>query len=84
MLRYEKIRFVKDVPIFALYVVKYFYINKEVERSIFGRILESSKNDPKNVGICPGTLISHLGIIRTPKIQYNTIKKPEKPNDRPN
>ena len=34
----------KDVPIFFLYLLKHFYIKKEVERSIFGWILRKFQN----------------------------------------
>ena len=32
----------------------------------FGEKNESSKNVPKGIGICPGTLISDFGRITTP------------------
>ena len=32
----------------------------------FGEYFGSSKNDPKKLGICQGTLISYFGIIETP------------------
>ena len=38
-----------------------------------GRCLESSKND-QNIGISPGALISHFGIIKSPR----NHKKPSK------
>ena len=45
---------------------------------IFGHIFGSSKNDPKNIGICPESVISHLGIIKTPKNSNDTLKNKEK------
>ena len=35
----------------------------------------SSKSDPKSIAICPGTLIKHLGIIKTPKHKIVQNKK---------
>ena len=40
--------------------------------SIFGHIFGSSKNVPKNIAICPGVKINHVGIIfKPPKIQMH-------------
>ena len=47
----------------------------------FGKQSGSSKNDPKSIGICPGTLISHYGIIKAPKVRTNIIKKQRKNNN---
>ena len=66
-----KIICVKDVSIFFLYVLKHSCDKYGVSRSTFGEHFGSSKNDRKTIGIRPGTLISHLGIIQNPK---NTIK----------
>ena len=41
-------------------------------------ILGSSKNDPKSIAICLGTLINHFGIIKTPKNPKNTVNNLEK------
>ena len=57
----KKNRF-KYVPIMFLVSDEAFLHKKRSERSIFGRCLESSKNDPKLIGICPESLISRLGI----------------------
>ena len=45
-------------------------------------IFGSSQNGPLTIAICPGTLISHFGIIETPKRAKNTIKN-QKKNETP-
>lgn len=50
---------------------------REVNMQTFGRFVDSSKNVPTSVGICPGTLISHLGIIRTTPNPQQYIRKQE-------
>ena len=69
MLKYVKLILFKEATIFLVFFEVSLH-NKKVKLLIFGRILESSKNDPKSIGICPGTLISHFGIIENPKNQY--------------
>ena len=60
MLRYEEIIFFKDGSIFFLYFSGYFCDKKEVSDTRFGEHFGSSKNVPKTIGICPGTLINHF------------------------
>ena len=43
----------------------FFVMKKGVGR--FGDFFETSKNDPKSMGICPGALISHFGINKNHK-----------------
>ena len=58
-----------------LYRLKYF-CNKQGARGwIFGHFFGSFKNNPKNVGIHPESLISHFGIIKTPSPLPKYIKK---------
>ena len=57
----------KDVPIFFLYCSKYFGDSWEVRGSRLWPNLRSSQNHLKSIGICPGTFISHFGIITTQK-----------------
>ena len=70
----------KDVPISFLYLLKYFVDKYEVRESIFSRFRGSSRNHPKSIAIDQESLISHLGIIITPKKPYNYIKKQWKTN----
>ena len=51
----------------ASYVFWSVFVKNEGPGSIFGRFSGSSKNIPKSIGICPESLISHLGIINPPK-----------------
>ena len=74
MLRYVKRTCVKDVPSFALVFLLQFYIQKEVERSIFGEHFGSSKN-VKKIAIHPQSLIRHLGIIKNQKPQQTHNKQ---------
>ena len=66
MVRYETIMVFKDVSIIVLILFQAFLHNKEVSRSIFGDFFGSSRHRPTSIGIYPGTLISNLGIIKTP------------------
>ena len=66
-----------------LYLSNCFVINKGLQGAIFGEHFGSFKNDPKSIAICLGTLISHVGIIKTlkkPKMHYKTKKNNESPN----
>ena len=47
------------------HILNYFGNIYGVYGSRFGEIVGSSKNHPKSIAICPGTLISHLRIIKT-------------------
>ena len=59
----------KHVPIMCLVFFEAILHEKRSEkRLIFGRCLKSFKNDPKSIGVCLGTLISHFGIIKPHKI----------------
>ena len=42
----------------------------------FGEISGRSKDHPKSIAICPGALISHSGIINSPRKPQKYIKKP--------
>ena len=53
----------EDDYIFFLYFLKYFGDNWEGYGSRFWPNFRSSRNHPKSIGIWPGTLISHFGII---------------------
>ena len=68
MLRYEEIICFKDGSIIFLYSLKHLGDKKEVQEVRFGEMFSSSKNVPKNIGICPGTLISRFGIIKIQEI----------------
>ena len=68
MLRYENNKIVKDVSINFLYCLKHFGDKYGVQGARFGDLFGSSRNRPKSLGMCPGTLISHFGIIKAPKI----------------
>ena len=49
--------------IIFLYCLKHFCNKSEVYGSKFWPNFRSSRNHPKSIGIWPGTLISHFGII---------------------
>ena len=57
----------QDVSICFVPFLKYFRDKDRVHGSKFGENSGSSPNDPKGIGICPGTLISHFGVIKTLK-----------------
>ena len=67
MLRYEEIICSKDAPIIFRVFFAIFLHKKEVEKVdlllMFGRFGESFKNDPKSIGICPESLVSHFRIF---------------------
>ena len=50
---------------------------------MFGRLFGSSKNVQENIGICPESLISYLGIIKT-HTTNKYIKKPKTSKTSPN
>ena len=66
------------VPYLSYMFWNIFVITKEGSGSTFGHTFGSSKNDPKNIGICPESVISHLGIIGTPKNKKLKTKKTRK------
>ena len=68
----------KDVLGFVLYCFQCFCDKYGVSGARFGEKFGSSRNDPKSIGICPESLISHCGIIKTPKILWDTSKKTNK------
>ena len=75
MLRYAKYYFVKYASIFF---VKVFLHEKQCDQVNIWAILGTvPKNDPKSIGICPGTLISHFGIIKTAKFNKIQLKHKE-------
>ena len=53
----------QDDSIFVLHFLKLFGNNWEVSGSRFWQNFRSSRNHPKSIGIWPGTLISHFGIM---------------------
>ena len=63
MLRYEKLRYFKDGSICFLYFQIFLVIKKGCKGPDLVNILEVPKMIQKSIGICPGTLISHFGII---------------------
>ena len=62
ILRYENI-FFNDDSIRFLYFLKYSGNNWKVSGSRFWQNVRSPLNHQKNIGIWPGTLINHFGII---------------------
>ena len=66
-----KIICLKDVPINFLYCLKSFGDDWEVYGPCFDK-KSKSRNHPKRIGICPGALISHFGIIKTQKYPNGT------------
>ena len=75
MLRYDKHNLSKDVAIFVLYVVSISIQKKKWKGPDFVKSLEVPEIIKKYIGIHQESLMSCLGIIKTPKIQYNIIKK---------
>ena len=73
----QKYYFPKN-PHICLVCLKYVGTKYEIDGSRFGERFGSSKNDPKSIAIGPESLISHLGIIKTPKTLRNYIKNQEK------
>ena len=63
--------------------LKYFGNKCRVWGSRFGRNFGGSKNVSKSIGICPETLISHLGIIKIPQNPQKYIQKPRKNKNLP-
>ena len=53
-------------PQFPRDCLKHFYMNKDMERSKFCERVRSSRNHPNSIGIHQESLISNLGIIKTP------------------
>ena len=84
MMKYENMICFEVGSILFSYPLEHFYMKKEVSRSRFNDFFESFRNRPKNIGICPATLISHLGIIKTPEIQTNIIKNTRRNRKSPN
>ena len=48
---------------------------------MFGHFVGSSKNVQNSIAICPESLISHLGIIKTLRNLQKSSKKPRKNNN---
>ena len=67
---------------FVLIFVEIFLHKNDSNKSIFGEHFGRSKNDPKSIGICPESVINHLGIIETHhKIPFeNQDKSTKSPN----
>ena len=65
MFRYAKIISFRNAWDFFSCFLKCFCDKFGVHGSRFGRFFGSSTNGPKNIGICPGTLVNHFGIIKT-------------------
>ena len=62
MMRYEQLILSKDDFIFLVFI-RHFCDKYREHGSRFGEHFGSSRNHPESIGICPGTLISHFGII---------------------
>ena len=58
-----------------LYCLKRFGDKYGVRGTRFGETVGCFINHPKNIGIHQESLISDFGIIQTPKIPYNIVKK---------
>ena len=67
--------FCKDDSIFFLYSLKYFGDDWEGYVSRFWPNFRSSRNHLKSSAIDQESLISHSGIIQTPKLPLETFKK---------
>ena len=67
----------KDVPIICLVIFKDFGDKYAGRGSRFGHIFGRCRNHPKSTAINQESLISHLGIIKTPQKNHNYLKKQE-------
>ena len=68
MLRCEQFVWFKHVSIIVLMFFNVLSVINIGSGGRFGEFVGSSKNDSKSIAICPGALISHLGIIKTQQI----------------
>ena len=80
MIKYEELIFSRRIPDFL-----YFWCNLAVNTGFKGPLrvqkienFGSSTNHLKSIAICPGTWISHFGIIKIPKYPNETLKNKRK------
>ena len=78
ILRYEIL--FQGCPHHFLYLFKYCCDKYGVRGSIFGHIFGRSRNHPKSIAIDHESLISHLGIIKTPKKTIIILKTKKNKN----